>query len=364
MQAFRGGLLETSIHGEVRAVFCSSHIGAYVDNLFWGFLRHRREIFGNKREIKQEVSRMLVFNGRKTRVDFSAFSEESRRIRCFQSNFIFARFCPAFMFIGEGISKLVMTGLVSSIALVRSQEAFSWASSPSWILAVEYFTVILVFATVLYEYGELCDHGLSFVPSFKGTIKYFFDIWNLCDSGGLVLLLGWIGLRFHEGADSKPAVALVALSTIFFSVALLRYFSLFPPIGKLVSLTFVMMRDLSKFVVVLAFPMFGYTIALYSLFGGLGGSFNSMQQTLLTLFSAMFSNYDSSFTDTFGNSGSYSGVGIFLEMTYIVFSAVVIMNLIIAQMTRSHDAVNEKAFQYLQLEFAKTTNQVSLQTFS
>ena len=312
----------------------------------------------DRTEIVREVSHFLVRSGHQTLIDFTKFSENSRKIRCFQSNLIYARFSPAFMFVGEGLSKLLMVILVSLISLERSRESFSGSPVPFWIPRLENFTIVLAFGLCMYEYGELCGNTMLMFPSWNNSKRYIFSIWNVFDIAALCLLVGWIVARFRRSPDCLDARRFIAVSVIFYSITLLRYLSLVSSIGKLVSLIYAMTQALAKFVIVLAFPIFGYMIAMFSLYRNLDASFNSAQQTLLTLFSDLFSNFDSTFTTTFGDSVSYNAIGIIIQMVYIMFLGLVIMNLIIAQMTRSHDDFNARATQLVQHEWAKTTYQV------
>lgn len=350
-QAFRGGLLEESIHGRLLSIFLSCHIGAFVDNLFWGFLRSSGTKYGHvSKEFHNIIVRFPVLNKLIKNVD--TWSSESRSIRCYRSNFIFARYCPAVMFFGEGFAKLIILFLATLISL-RTRVGKITLDRYAWI---EYFLVVMVISSLIYEYGELCNSTLRWYPSREGVRRYFFGVkvWNFLDDLGLLLLIIWTILRFRYSNEYEyeNSRVFLACSTIVFSVSLLRYISVNSGVGKLVNMIFAMIASMSNFLIVVAVAMFGFVVTMYCLFHSNESYFGSGSQTFLTMFSSIFTNYDNTFSDQFNKSLQFHNLGIFLEGIFLLFISVVIMNLIIAQMNCTHDNINQVAFQTVQFEEA------------
>ena len=150
----------------------------------------------------------------------------------------------------------------------------------------------------------------------------------------------------------------IATSAILFSLGLLRYLSLWEPLGKLTIMVFAMMRDLASFALFFVICIFGFCVALFSLFRK-AEPFMTSGQTSLTLFSATLNNYDATF-DSFTSKDRGHSLGIVIEVIYIVLSSVVLMNLVVARMAATHQKIDQKSFQEWQFSTARTVKQFLL----
>eukprot|EP01041_Mallomonas_annulata_P003677 gene3677-7318_t len=198
---------------------------------------------------------------------------------------------------------------------------------------------------------------------------YFIELipWNRLDFIGLVLLATWSILlainRHHETAllehlkypfstddpsetatsyhpDSK---ALIAVSAIPICIGLMRYLSFHRSLGKQVVMVFKMAMDLSVFGIIIGVSILGFAIAFHGLFGDMQlsnsnstYSFETVAQTSRVLFDAFLGQHDMTmFDDT-----PYKYTGIVLLYVYIVMTMVIMLNLIIARFTATHDEIN------------------------
>lgn len=365
-QTFRGGLLEACIRAHVKAIFSSGHISAYVSNLFWGFLR-KGEHFRGMNCLHSACTNLLTPITKALKLKFS---DESENLRHLRSNFIHARYCPALMFIGEGIGRLILLGLICHLSVVVYYEAES-NQFLGELWTEEYLLIVFTLSLVLYEYGEILENDRTIVPTLKNLLDYVSDLWHWIDVVGILLLLSWVALRlqfaefsfFARNKDGTPLPfygirSVLAISSIVFSVSLLRFFSLYEPLGKLTIMVFAMMSDLASFAIFFCICIFGFCVALFSLFRD-NYDFKSSGQTALTLFSATLNNYDSSF-DSFSIGDKYRTLGVVIQVFYILISSVVLLNLVVARMAATHQKIDERSFQEWQFATGKIVKQFLL----
>jgi hypothetical protein len=355
-QTFRCGLLEACVRNRIKAIFSSGHISAYVATLFWGFLR-KSDPFCNTKSYSgpyRRISRLFHFR----------YSPESENVRHLRSNFIHCRYCPAIMFIGEGVSKcftlFLLTHLSVSFYYGRTElNYFYWEEK---VLAV------ITVGMCLYEWGELCESDITAIPSWRALTVHFFDVFKWFDIGSVALLVTWLVFKFNSiysvgSLEEKSHMINVyqcalATSAILLSMGMLRYFSLWEPLGKLTIMVFAMMKDLASFAIFFLICIFGFCVAFFSLFRD-DSSFSTSGQTSLTLFSATLNNYDAAF-DVFSKKDPSFSLGIVLEVIYILLSSVVLMNLVVAKMAATHQHIDQRSFQEWQFATARTVKQFLL----
>jgi hypothetical protein len=152
----------------------------------------------------------------------------------------------------------------------------------------------------------------------------------------------------------------IALSCapIFFSVGSLQYFSVSEPIGKLIIMLFAMVNDLTSFAVIFVIAAFGFCIALFSIARN-SFFFGDIEKSILTLFSASFNNYEAVFDNM--ADGEYHALLLVIEVAFIILASVVLLNLVVARMTATHQKIDEKSFQEWQLLRASTTKVIILE---
>jgi hypothetical protein len=230
------------------------------------------------------------------------------------------RYLPVGMLILEGISKAFTLWITSYIILNDHVSKL-----------VQIGAVVMIGSTILYEIGQLNEIEQKFS-------KHFSSIWNLFDLVALSLLTWWMVDWFvHYYTTSAPAKVGLALSAIPQSLSLLQYLGIWKETGQLVAIVFAMIRDMFSFVVIFAFCILGYGITFQGLFPHSG--YSSGWNTFLTLFSSTIGGSD--FT-SFENSG-LDVLGNVLLVTYILFTLIILINLIIARMSNTHKVVSDRA---------------------
>ena len=124
------------------------------------------------------------------------------------------------MFCLEGLSKAIYLSLLVSQAIGREDTT-----------AAFHFAIILMIAgTLLTELGEY--QGDLIFPTFSipMTITYFKSKWNCLDFVGLSLNIAGLVIEFHRPHSPVPK-ALYAVAIICVSLAMLRYISVYEPLG-------------------------------------------------------------------------------------------------------------------------------------
>jgi hypothetical protein len=247
----------------------------------------------------------------------------------------------------------VYTGFITYVVGKLYDEAGRYEGQDSQAATSWQEVVIIIFTVsmLLYEYGEMCTYEHTLVPSVRAVIMHLTDKWNAIEMIGLAFVIVWMVLTYGGSGvlDEASNHAVLSLSVIFFSISLLRYLSISESLGKLIIMIFAMTQDVCYFAVVFSIVLYGFCVALYSIFRDME-SFRSPSQTFLTLFSAAFGNYDNSF-ETLAEQ-PFKTLGLIVMLLYIVLSAVLLLNLIIARMAATHQRIDEQSFQ--QWLFTKT----------
>jgi hypothetical protein len=205
----------------------------------------------------------------------------------------------------------------------------------------------MVLSLTIYEYGELCGNTTSLIPHSITIKRYFQDIWNLFDFIGLSLLMVWLGLRFNSIDNFVLFKGFLSMSAIFYSLSMLCYFSIFESIGMLTLMVFAMIMGLLNFLLLFIVCIWGFWVTLFSLmkYDSLNSptfQYGSPLSSAVTLFGAIFANFS---IDQYDISNPYQWIHVSILTVYIVFTTVILLNLIIARMSNTHQEVSNRSFE-------------------
>jgi ankyrin repeat protein len=328
------------------------------------------------------------------------------------------RYCPKTMFLLESLSKIT---LLSNLFYVSSYlynvddiiqmnkdalvfkciwtKAYSALPTCVWHKS-EYFLVIMLFTTILYECGEikLTYHYLSKnkTNNYNGSKQHtYFDIlsrnifesdtlfreyskvifnhfckdtWNILDFITMLCLVGWFVCRSFDNIDL--ARSCLAFAAIPLSLNLLRLLTLFEDAGCLVFTIFEMTKDLKTFAIVFFTAIFGFIVAFHSLFqvanhseddfnnffyfekpeesrsleydayNKLYQKFGTLNKTFRTMFDAALGQYG---TESFAKH-IHVDLATSLTSLYALFAMVILLNLVVAKMGATYDNIHVGAF--------------------
>jgi len=204
-------------------------------------------------------------------------------------------------------------------------------------------------ADLLFEIGQFIEQDIK---RWKEIIGYFTVSWNrldmICAAGFVV----WFFLRFTVSFEYfNVARVILTLNAIPLSVGLLRYVSVYQPLGELVILIRGMASQIISFFVVYAICILGFGITFYGLFYEVNDSYSTAGYTFLTLLQNTLVNFD--FTVFQTNSNVVNILGMVLLTTFLIFTAIILMNLLIAQMSNTYQTIKEKATRKWSIGFAE-----------
>jgi len=286
------------------------------------------------------------------------------------------RYCPIVLFFLEGFSKLVLLALVSYVSVHEYGLFFDTISTSenipikTWteFSMLELAIVVMTSALFLSEAGQWESNTMErYVKTAKlarkktyldGFIDNFFrDIWNFFDLFSLVLLIVWFGFKVSSDGAVVGKV-LLAAAAIPESLGMLRYFSIQKAMGNLIITVVSMSRELFAFAIIYVMSIFGFGVTLKALFqtkedyeGNWYQGFGSMTSTSLTLFDATLGQHD------FGQMGQENTyifyIGLLIEMVFLVFTLIILFNLLIAKMTSAYEEKQESALR--DWEYARAT---------
>jgi ankyrin repeat protein len=356
--AFRRGPIAISIESESRSIFASGQLSMFVEGLFLSFLRfprrsnHLNSLFKGCFSCRNYSLENLMKNFSLATSVHSKLLENFLQLR---SPLIYGRNCAVFMFIFEALSNLFYLGVLSFVASSHARN--SEASSELSVGATTSLAAMNI-ASLIYEYGELCEYSDSWYPrNIANWKRYARGVWNKIDMMRNVLVFIWLILyRFRE--YELIAQGMISFSAIISSFGMLRYFFLFESLGKLVLILFAMTFDLISFAIVFFVIIFGFSVTLFSILHGATFNghedtyFSTYQDTFVTLFSAALGNYD---RDMFKNSSSFYVLAFVTLTFFLVTASLVLISLIVAQMSTTFNAKESRSFEEWQFEKARFT---------
>jgi len=227
-----------------------------------------------------------------------------------RSAFLNLRYCPAFMFIGEGCAKLLLLALLTAVLCdPSSPDTYLRSASDQTLLRNEVALMVHAALSIVYELGAMEEKAWATYPAvsvdpvelengryWNSRLHMLSSFWSVLDLSTLLLVVLWGLLKLtvlHDGvAASTPAgtnVGQIALSlaAIPTCLGLLRYPAVLSrSFGLLVLVVLSITRGLFGFLVVFAVTGAGFGIALFGMFPDVP-LLNTPQTAFRTLFDAI-----------------------------------------------------------------------------
>jgi hypothetical protein len=224
-----------------------------------------------------------------------------------RSVFLRLRYCPAFLFIGEGLSKmLLLVLLVMVLQDPMSSNTYLASFSDQTLGLSEQALMVHIVLSAVYELGAMEEKGWATSPAisidpaelensryWNSRLHMFSSFWSTLDLTSLLFLVFWGLLKISALSGGMPSggpnagqIAL-SLAAIPICLGLLRYPAvLIQPFGQLVLAVLTITRSLFGFLVVFATTGAGFGISLFGLFPDLP-LVNSPASVFRTLFDAI-----------------------------------------------------------------------------
>lgn len=311
----------------------------------------------------------------------------TRYTHCLRAN-------PAVTLALEGLSKVMLLWLIMTISVKEYGKTFAldysrdfvktsassvvdddvWNRQQTMLTSFTNYEIgllVMAIADICYEVGcivyedtrshsnigPVCNRALL-QRLLQSTVSHFSFGWNRMDLKCFIGFILWIFIRF-AGSTEYFSVARVILTLISIpmSFGLLRYLSVYRPLGELIILIHGMMTEVINFVLIYTISVLGFGIVFYALFYSVD-AYSNIGYSFLTLFGNTLGNFDTTVFAT--NSEVVNGLGIALLVIFVIFTAIVLMNLLIAQMSNSYQEIKQRAQQEWSFTFAKVMQEYIL----
>lgn len=349
-RAFYMPVISNALKLELTGLFGTQQISGYIDKIFRGNLRASGIPVDYRRS-------MDIFNP----IDVCKKQVTHRNTEAWEH----LRYSPYAMFLMEALSKIAFLGMVFYVAIYKMGEIYEPPHDEDYDpFTWEWYDLVLgvlLGATILREIGEFFgntadmpeeqdrDQGDSILQRMAMALYAHFlkGVWNMLDLLGIICVFMWAILKFNEMA-AVEARAFLSVAAIPMSLGILRYASVDRDMGNLIITLISMSKDVYSFLFVLVVALFGFLSTMRALFQfdhlatdgfSLTSGFSTFYSTQLTLLDASMGNVA---WDYFDGDNPYFELGIFLQIIFILFFAVILFNLLIAKMTTTYEQ-KEKA---------------------
>ena len=241
------------------------------------------------------------------------------------------------MFLFEFLGKSAL--FVVICVLATSNYAIS--NNSFKVQALQVILGIQVFGAVMYEVGQAQEDS--------SIISHFSDVWNLMDISYTICLAAWCIENFRSDLSLyhfQTGKLFLAASVIPLSISLLQYISVNKSLGILViTITKMIKNDIAQFLMIFVICTLGFVVAYISVFNSVDSiEYHSFANGALTLISAALGNFDFTFFAQESDTSIYA-FGAIIMIVYLIFTAVVLLNLLIARMSSTHDTIMRDAEQ-------------------
>jgi len=206
--------------------------------------------------------------------------------------------------------------------------------------------LIMIPARSFYTFGK--------ISSLNYDISRYLNPYNLMELLCLICLFIWlidkqqyIQTSYYHRINSRIALS---LSIIPLSLRILQYLSTYKSFGILISIIIQTVNDVQLFIAVYVVYIFGFTIFFHSLFGTKNDSLYTPSSTALFLFRSTLGDQD--FT-IFENDPIFEYIGIFVYVVFLIFTTVVLLNLLIAKINNTFTMMDENATEYFSFEMVR-----------
>eukprot|EP01038_Epipyxis_sp_PR26KG_P006851 gene6851-9382_t len=345
---------------DLKAIFGTPQVSSIVSHLFNSYLNRGMETeeFFLRNNISYFSKIFFRFDG--------LFSYESKEEvnNTFTRNYKVLnqlRYSPRFMFFAEGFSKsavIILVALVSIKSFTKSNSNSNIGESQGYDLSgsqqsitasnnvfASYWLLLMLSSCILYEIGQIMQSG--------HVLDHFKDVWNRIDLITYTLIAIWAAsFQFQEFTIfCRGALALAAIPA---SLSLFQYISMWKTFGTLVLMIIALFKDLVTFAIIFFVWISGFGITFMGLYYPVSQNFSSIGFTFLTLFSAALSNYD---LNQFSFNSQYEYVGISILTVFIVLTAILLLNILIARMSSTHNRIEVNSVREWSFVKAETTRQ-------
>ena len=341
--SYDSALLNLCIDSGVKAIFQSANLSSLLEDLFWN------------------SSMVQDYNRRAPNFVYMNYYPKYNHGDMYYNALFLPRHVAVFVFFAEATSKcyqLLLIGTVLSNDNVLSINDYTRTNPPKHELFVATtiyaFTIVQIIGVVLYEFGSILGYRNIFV----GFSTHFSNLWNIFDAFSLIGLVAFLVFT-NLGGYYRYSLIVMSIAGLFSALSLLQYLAISKSLGKLIIMIRTMIvNDVKDFLVVYMVCTIGFVIAFRSLFAGSNMGYDTYTEAILNTISVSLGNFDLAMTTD--NGPAFNTIATLVLLLYLVFTAVILLNLLIARMSGTHDKVDEKARQEWLYNHASNVKQFTL----
>ncbi len=342
--SYDSALLNLCIDSEVKAVFQSANLSSLLEDLFW-----------NSSMLQDYDRRAPNF------VYMNHYPKYNYSDRYYNALFL-PRHVAVFVFFAEATSKLYQLLLIGTVLAHRNvlniktyeKEHPNHGEGLGPVRLIFSVIIVQIIGVVMYELGGI----LSERNILTGFSNHFSNLWNIFDAFTLIGLVSFV--VFTSSTDGYIYSTIVlSIAGLFSALSLLQYLSISKSLGKLIIMIRTMIaNDVKDFLVVYMVCTIGFVIAFHSLYAGSNTGYDTYSESILNTISVSLGNFD--LTMNVEGGPFFNTVAKLVLLLYLVFTAVILLNLLIARMSGTHDKVDEKARQEWVYNHASNVKQFAL----
>jgi hypothetical protein len=336
------GVISYCLQKNMKLLFSIPQIADFIDDLFYSSLRKECLLRYEQEDNNNTTNATTPTTKHKINDSFYEMKILSNNLRS----------CPVASFALRFVSKIILLILITKIIIDYSKDYGTnfgsmnhrdhWGLSEIWLIL---FTIL----EVLYEIGQLIEDKLDISRSLQGNSGSG-NTRNRIELLSLILIILWSFLRCKSD-NINTARVILSLCAIPQSITLLHYLSIFKPIGELVLILRFILKDILVFAIVYMIFVIGFGLTIFALFHN-DALFPTNGLMFLQLFTYTLTQFDFSIFQT--NSIVVNTIGTILLIFFLIITAILLINLLIAKLTNTHERVATKAI----IEWSYTKSQL------
>jgi len=227
--------------------------------------------------------------------------------------------------------------------LIAYLEFFAWAT----FLSCVYVTIMYknsmrngyVSSFSSYNYALFVITAGFFIKEIQqaiheGLSRYFSSMWNIQDALIIIVVVAFAVCKGSPDIPNEYAFQALAIASLFVLFRTLYFAVVFKSYGVLVTSLFIMVGDAMKFLVLFFIIIFGFAVVMASLFSD-SSYFSDFPTASLYLFEAGMTAFDFRWLE----GCRYQNGGVIVLAIYIIISAIVLLNMLIAILAETYGAM-------------------------
>jgi len=235
------------------------------------------------------------------------------------------------------------------------------------------FSLVLLISNILEEVMELCGHikDWSVEGMRHGVAVWWSSYWNKWDVFMYSIIVTGVVLKAYDDiVILQWSKILLALGALLLWLRSMRFFAKFPLLGPKTIMVFNMLDDFIVFAALVSTGLIGSGVAMYSVaqpWRGIdeGTAIDIFYKPTFQMFGELF--LEETALETGCDAGDGPGwrscqanwyVAMVLLVAYVLYSNVLLVNMLIAMMSATYDAIEENSYEFWSIQNIELLHEV------